>query len=89
MRYGFQRWLIAAGMLAVVLPLLAACGGDSASEDVSAATEAPTESSDGAQAVAVDLAPEIGTIDNWYNGGATSLAELRGSPVLLVFWADY
>ena len=34
-------------------------------------------------------APEIGTIDAWYNGGATSLAELRGSPVLLVFWADY
>lgn len=36
-----------------------------------------------------DLAPEFGSIDNWYNGDPTTLAALRGTPVLLVFWADY
>ena len=87
MRSGTLRWLVVAITLMVALPLLVACGGDRASGDSAVNTPEPTSSTDSAQAVPVDFAPEIGTIDNWYNGGATTLAELRGSPVLLVFWA--
>jgi hypothetical protein len=89
MRSGPLRWLVVAITLMVALPLLVACGGETVSEGSAVNTPEPTSSTDSAQAVQVDLAPEIGTIDNWYNGGATTLAELRGSPVLLVFWADY
>jgi hypothetical protein len=92
---GRYRWIGLAGILMLALPLLAACGGDD-----DAASEAPQQPAAGetaasdsvaqdSGAVQVDLAPEIGSIDNWYNGAGTSLAELRGSPVLLVFWADY
>ncbi len=89
MRSGPPRWLVVAITLIVALPLLVACGGDTAGGDSAVNTPEPTSSTDSAQAVQVDFAPEIGTIDNWYNGDATTLAELRGSPVLLVFWADY
>ncbi len=34
-------------------------------------------------------APALGSIDSWHNSPPLILAELRGSPVLLVFWADY
>lgn len=34
-------------------------------------------------------APELAYVDEWYNSAPLTLAELRGSPVLLVFWATY
>ena len=93
---GLSRWLGLAGILMLAAPIIAACGGgDEASEpaEITVAEASATSDSDSAAsdsgAVQVDFAPEIGSIDNWYNGGATSLADLRGSPVLLVFWADY
>ncbi|CAN5607801.1 hypothetical protein BH23CHL2_BH23CHL2_08500 [soil metagenome] len=51
-------------------------------------TQEPAEAAE-PQAEPEDLAPELGSIDSWYNGGPTTLAALRGTPVLLVFWADY
>ncbi|MEZ4569810.1 MAG: hypothetical protein R2849_05675 [Thermomicrobiales bacterium] len=36
-----------------------------------------------------DPAPGLGSIDSWHNSPPLTLAELRGSPVLLVFWADF
>lgn len=36
-----------------------------------------------------DPAPEFGSIDSWHNTEPLTLAGLRGSPVLLVFWADF
>jgi hypothetical protein len=39
--------------------------------------------------VAEELAPALGSIDNWYNSGPLALTDLIGRPVLLVFWADY
>ncbi len=83
---GLRRWFAVGIALALIVPLLAACGDDGG--DVEQSKPAASSNS-GAEQVAADLAPEIGTIDNWYNGSATSLSELRGSPVLLVFWADY
>jgi hypothetical protein len=90
MRAGFQRWFALVALLAIAVPVLAACGGEDESDAETGITPEASTAEEGApQAVEVDFAPEIGTIDNWYNGGATSLAELRGKPVLLVFWADY
>lgn len=86
MRSGLLRWLGFGAILLLVLPILAACGGEDGEADPAPAS---AESSSGAESADVDLAPEFGSIDNWYNGSATTLAELRGEPVLLVFWADY
>lgn len=37
----------------------------------------------------VELAPELETDGAWYNTEPLTLEELRGRPVLLVFWATY
>lgn len=50
---------------------------------------APTEPTPQAEAEPADLAPQLGTIDSWHNAEPLTLAELHGSPVLLVFWADF
>jgi hypothetical protein len=94
MRTGNYRWLGILALLLLALPLLAACGdGDDDNEGDEPSTTEPANAAaattDQPAAVEVDFAPEIGSIDNWYNGGPTSLTDLRGSPVLLVFWADY
>ena len=34
-------------------------------------------------------APELTTAGEWYNSEPLTLAELRGNPVLLVFWASH
>ncbi|MEZ4521326.1 MAG: hypothetical protein R3A46_06755 [Thermomicrobiales bacterium] len=82
-----SRWTLFLALIIALLPVLAACGGTDSDD------EAGEDSSDnavvGTGGAEVDFAPEIGTIDNWYNGSATTLAALRGEPVLLVFWADY
>ena len=36
-----------------------------------------------------ELAPEFVALDSWHNSEPLTLAGLRGSPVLLVFWADF
>lgn len=36
-----------------------------------------------------DPAPELHAGGTWYNSEPLTLAELRGEPVLLVFWATY
>jgi hypothetical protein len=36
-----------------------------------------------------NLAPALGSIDEWHNSAPLSLDALRGAPVLLVFWADF
>ena len=88
MRISLHRLIGLLSLTILMLPILAACGGDDGGQD--AAQQAPADTSTGGvQAQPVSLAPEIGSIDNWYNGGATSLEALRGKPVLLVFWADY
>jgi hypothetical protein len=50
------------------------------------ATEPPAE-----QPIAepADPAPALGSIDSWHNSEPLALDQLRGSPVLLVFWADF
>ncbi len=90
MRNHLLRWVGLASIAVLVLASLAACGGsDDAPEESESTSEQTATNPSGGAAVDVDFAPEIGSIDNWYNGSATTLAELRGSPVLLVFWADY
>ena len=96
MRIKLTRWMGLAGILMLAAPIIAACGsGDEASEPAEIPVAEATSGSDAGSAASdtgaaqVNFAPEIGSIDNWYNGGATSLADLRGNPVLLVFWADY
>lgn len=37
----------------------------------------------------VDLAPELVSVEAWYNSEPLTLEALRGEPVLLVFWATY
>jgi len=49
----------------------------------------PTATPEPPVAVAEDLAPALGSIDSWHNSGPLALTDLIGSPVLLVFWADY
>jgi outer membrane biosynthesis protein TonB len=34
----------------------------------------------------VDLAPEIAALTGWLNGEPVTLSDLRGQPVILVFW---
>ena len=96
MRITLSRWIGLAGILIIAAPIIAACGSgdEAAAPGQNPAAEAPADTDSGSAAsdsgaVQVDFAPEIGSIDNWYNGGATSLADLRGNPILLVFWADY
>lgn len=89
MRSGLYRWLSLGFLAMLAMPLIAACGGEDGNEDAALDTAGSSASDVGSQVAEVDLAPEIGTIDNWYNGEATSLVDLRGNPVLLVFWADY
>lgn len=54
-----------------------------------ATPEPPTATPEPPVAVAEDLAPALGSIDNWYNSAPLALTDLIGNPVLLVFWADY
>jgi hypothetical protein len=49
----------------------------------------PTATPEPPVAVAEDLAPALGSIDNWFNAAPLALTDLIGRPVLLVFWADY
>lgn len=49
----------------------------------------PTATPEPPVAVAEDLAPALGSIDNWFNTAPLALTDLIGRPVLLVFWADY
>ncbi len=49
----------------------------------------PTEAMSDEEAEPADPAPEFGSIDSWHNSEPLTLAGLRGSPVLLVFWADF
>lgn len=54
------------------------------SEGVAQATE-----SGETVAAPVDLAPELLSVEAWYNSEPLTLEALRGEPVLLVFWATY
>ncbi|MBA2451630.1 MAG: hypothetical protein H0V47_00555 [Chloroflexia bacterium] len=54
------------------------------SEGVAQATEIG-----GPGAAPVDLAPELLSVEAWYNSEPLTLEALRGEPVLLVFWATY
>lgn len=71
-----------------------AATSDPTSDD-SASMPEPTATSESAtdtpapEAAPENPAPELGSIDSWHNSEPLTLAELRGSPVLLVFWADY
>lgn len=53
------------------------------------AADEPVAESPAPEPEAVELAPEFGSIDSWHNSEPVTLADLRGSPVLLVFWADF
>jgi hypothetical protein len=50
-------------------------------------TEAEEPDPEGGQPA--DPAPALGSIDSWHNSEPLTLDQLRGSPVLLVFWADF
>ncbi|MFW6074510.1 MAG: hypothetical protein ACOC9Y_02880 [Chloroflexota bacterium] len=65
-------------------------GGDADTADES--DPAPTAMSEGAEDQTDEPespAPELGSIDEWHNSEPMTLADLRGSTVLLVFWADF
>ncbi len=70
----------------VVSFLLAACGGG---ESGSSSSETDAAPQDADVASSGPVAQELGSIDAWYNGEPTTLGELQGSPVLLIFWADF
>jgi hypothetical protein len=85
----FQRGrpVLVAVLSIALIAVLAGCGGGddpsptAGTSSGSATTEAPSEST-------VDLAPEFASMDGWHNTAPLTLAALRGSPVLLVFWSD-
>ncbi|MDQ3549040.1 MAG: hypothetical protein M3439_09495 [Chloroflexota bacterium] len=72
-------WLI----LVAITTVTVACGSDG--NGSGSTGNQPASSQAAAQ---VDSAPEITGISNWYNTAPLTLAELRGSPVLVVFWSD-
>jgi hypothetical protein len=60
------------------------------SESSSGSTEATeAEQAEPEQSEPAGLAPALGSIDSWHNSEPLTLDQLRGSPVLLVFWADF
>ena len=59
------------------------------SEPAPEPTVEPTPTPEPPPAEPDNPAPALGSIDSWHNSPPVTLAELRGSPVLLVFWADY
>lgn len=65
---------------------VAACGSDD--EPASTGSQPNTAATGATTDAAVDPAPELVEIANWYNTNPLTLAQLRGSPVLLVFWSD-
>ena len=88
----------------LVLALVMGSCGDGASTGASppdnAATETPAETLEGhatedpggpsePDTADVERAPELERAGTWYNSEPLSLSELRGKPVLLVFWATY
>jgi hypothetical protein len=69
-----SRWPRALALV-VLGALLAACGDGGAT-----ATTAGAE---------VELAPELVGLEEWINSEPLTLAQLRGEPVLIVFWASW
>ena len=81
------RPLITALMVLFLITWLAACGNGDDPPVSSSSSMSATSTSSSAEGD-VGLAPEFASIDGWYNSDPLTLAELRGSPVLLVFWSD-
>jgi hypothetical protein len=90
-----SRWLLAI----VVVLVVSGCGGSDDDETRASPAISTIQSEAGASATpsAADRgtlgpalnapAPELATIEQWYNTPPLTIAELRGSPILLVFWA--
>jgi hypothetical protein len=87
-----SRWPRALALV-VLGALLAACG-DGGGEPDTEAQPSPTAAGVG-QATAttagaeVELAPELVGLEEWINSEPLTLAQLRGEPVLIVFWASW
>jgi ABC-type glycerol-3-phosphate transport system substrate-binding protein len=89
---GRRRYRLTALAALLLAGVLAGCGGgngeaDSAGQSTVRAGSVPTATA--AQPAEIEFAPELQGVEAWYNGGPATLAELRGQPVLLVFWADF
>jgi hypothetical protein len=98
-----RRFSQIALLVVMLAPVMAGCG-DADAEQVPQSGTLPTatvaESLEGhatetddqpgqADAGSIDLAPDLESADAWYNTEPLTLEELRGHPVLLVFWATY
>lgn len=72
---------------------LAACGGTQDAEpptEVSGAAPGASQTTvTPAAETSVELAPELVGLGEWVNSEPLTLAQLRGEPVLLVFWATW
>jgi hypothetical protein len=79
--------------LALVLgALLAACGSSGEDEPMGEPGVAETRDALASATTViadVELAPELIGLEDWVNSPPLTLAELRGEPVLLVFWASW
>jgi hypothetical protein len=71
-------------MLLASLLILAACGQGDAAIEGDDANASGTELTGAAE----DPAPEFASIAGWFNTEPLTLEDLRGQPVLIVFWSD-
>ena len=72
--------------------LLAACGSGGEEEPMGEPGVAETRAvraSATPEVAVVELAPELQGLGEWVNSEPLTLAQLRGDPVLLVFWATW
>jgi hypothetical protein len=85
------RLLVFAALLGA---LLAACGSAGEEEPLGESQPSPLAAG-AAQATTipatagVELAPELVGLEDWINSEPLTLAQLRGEPVLIVFWASW
>lgn len=85
---GRWRWAL---VLPVLAAGLAACGGgdDPPAADSAPVPDAAQATVTGTAAAEVEPAPELVGLGEWINSEPLTLAQLRGEPVLLVFWASW
>ena len=92
---GFRKTWLAIGIVAALMVIIAACGDDGDDgDDIAIETEPtpteaaaePTPTPEPAPAEDVDLAPELAGLTDWRDIDPVTLEDLRGGPVVLVFW---
>jgi hypothetical protein len=85
----WRRALVLVGLGA----LLVACGDGVGEPDAAAQPSPPAPGVGQATATTavaeVELAPELVGLDEWVNSKPLTLEQLRGEPVLIVFWASW